>query len=387
MRDAFRSILTVPPAPGAPRRTRADWGVIVVFIALGVADEATSGSSETRLAVAVGLSVCVPVALLWRRAWPLLALSLPLAVRVAWGLGENTVGMVLGAEGSLIAVDLTLVVLSYALLRWGSGRAIVAGAALVVLAVVVHLGGMWVTGDSGLLGISVLDAALRWLVPAAAGYAFRVRDEAARARVLDARRSERVGIARELHDTLAHHVTAIAVQAQAARAVAASRPEAAVEALAAIEESASRVLVEMRATVGALRDGGEAERAPARGVADLAELVSGGDGASVEVEVADRLGPLSPTVEAGLFRVAREAVTNAHRHARQAQTITVSLSAEGDEVTLVIADDGKPTRTGTPGFGLVGMRERAELLGGQLSAGPAPEGGWKVTAVLPRNAR
>ncbi|GAB5534873.1 MAG: histidine kinase [Rubricoccaceae bacterium] len=386
MRDAFRSLLAVPGAPGAPQRTGTDWLLLAAFVALGVTDELTSDGTEMRL-LAAGLSTLVPLAILWRRSRPLLALIVPLAVRVVWGAEYSSLGVVWGADNSLVGVDLSLMVLTYALLRWGAGRSIAIGAGLVAVAVAVQLGEAWSAGAYGLFGASILDAAFRWLAPAAAGYAFRQRDAASRARVLDARRSERVEIARELHDTLAHHVTAIAIQAQAARAVAPTRPEAAVEALAAIEEAASRVLVEMRATVGALRNGGEAERAPGRGVADLRGLASAGDGAPVEIDVADSLGPLSPTVEAGLFRVAQEAVTNAHRHARQAQQITVSLTAEGNDVTLLITDDGKPTRSGTPGFGLVGMKERAELLGGELVAGPAPEGGWQVRAVLPRNAR
>lgn len=386
MRDAIQSFLARPPAPGAPRRTVADGVVLVAFVALGVTDELTSDGSEMRL-LAAGLSALVPFSLLWRRSWPVLALIVPLVVHVAWGADYNSLGVVRGAEGSLASVDLSLMVLTYALLRWGSGRSIAIGAGLVAVAVAVRLGGAWAAGGYGLLGASTVDATLRWLAPAAAGYVFRVRDDATRARVLNARRSERVEIARELHDTLAHHMTAIAIQAQAAQAVAPTRPEAAIEALVAIEEAASRVLVEMRMTVGALRDGGEAERAPARSVADLERLASQGDGAPVNVDVAEGLGRLSPTVEAGLFRVAQEAVTNAHRHARQAQQITVSLTPEGDDVMLLIRDDGKPTRSGAPGFGLVGMKERAELLGGELVAGPAPEGGWQVKAVLPRNAR
>ncbi|MEM6325493.1 MAG: sensor histidine kinase [Bacteroidota bacterium] len=387
MRDALRSLLALPPAPGAPQRTVADWLLLVAFVSLGVWDEATSNAAELR-GLAIGLSAVVPFALLWRRSNPLLALLVPLLVRVAWSAGEGAIGMVRGAPDTLVSVDLSILVITYALFRWGSGRSIATGVGLVAVAVGIRLGGVWAADGYGFLGVSALDAAVRWLVPAVGGYVLRIRDGAARARVLDARRSERVEIARELHDTLAHHMTAIAIQAQAARAVAPTRPEAATEALVAIEDAASRALAEMRATVGALRGGTEADLVPRRGMADLASLASEGDGASVDVEVDDRLGPLSPSVEAGLFRVAQEAVTNAHRHARHAQRITVSLSAAGDtEVALVVSDDGTSVRSGTPGFGLIGMEERAQLLGGTLSAGPAPEGGWRVTAVLPRHAR
>jgi signal transduction histidine kinase len=197
---------------------------------------------------------------------------------------------------------------------------------------------------------------------------------------------EREQLARELHDTVAHHVSAIAVQAQAGRAGAAASPQAALDALAVIEREASRTLAEMRAMVGALRYTG-ADLAPQRGVADLHELALRVP-QRLDVEIDDHLGALSPAVDSAIYRIAQEAVTNAGRHARGATRITVRVASSPTHVTLTVADDGAggaydPTMS--RGFGLLGMAERAHLLGGSFSAGPSTPRGWAVVAELPRS--
>jgi signal transduction histidine kinase len=177
--------------------------------------------------------------------------------------------------------------------------------------------------------------------------------------------------------------------------VAATRPEAALEALAVIEEEASRTLAEMRTMVTALRQGDEPELAPQRGAADIARLADatpGQPGPRVDVELAGDLTALWPPVDAALYRLAQESITNALRHARHATRVVVRAEGDADEVRLTVSDDGDTGfgagGSGTPGFGLVGMTERAHLLGGTLEAGPRPDGGgWTVRAVLPRSAR
>ena len=197
---------------------------------------------------------------------------------------------------------------------------------------------------------------------------------------------EREQLARELHDTVAHHVSAIAIQAQAGRTLAGSQPEAAVRALEVIEEAASRTLEELRGLVDALRQGEEPELAPQRGVADIARLAgTAGDGPAVEVELSGDLDGLRPLVGAAIYRIAQESITNAMRHARHATRVDVRVVADGDLVRLTVCDDGEAGASdGASGYGLVGMTERAALLGGTLDAGPAAEG-WTVSAVLPRN--
>ena len=198
---------------------------------------------------------------------------------------------------------------------------------------------------------------------------------------------ERQQLARELHDTVAHHVSAIAIQAQAGRTVAAARPDAAVRALEVIEEEASRTLAEMRTMVGVLRDGDEPDRAPQRGVADIERLArDAAHGPRVDVELSGELDALRPSVEAAMYRLAQEAITNATQHARHATRIDVHVAGEEDCVRLTVCDDGDAGSAdrSQSGYGLVGMAERAALLGGTLEAGPGPGKGWTVNAVLPR---
>ncbi len=200
---------------------------------------------------------------------------------------------------------------------------------------------------------------------------------------------EREQIARELHDTVAHHVSAIAVQAQAGRALAATQPEAAEGILEVIEEEASRALAEMRIMVGALRRGEGPDLAPQRGVADIERLAhSAGDRPRVDVELSGDLDDLGPSVGAAMYRLAQESITNALRHARHATRIEVCVAGDEDCVRLTVRDDGDPSLLGAAsswGFGLVGMAERVKLLGGTFEAGPSPGRGWAITAMLPRN--
>src|SRR3954468_17616553 len=255
--------------------------------------------------VAVGLA---PV-LLWRRTRPLAC------VVAAWGTA-----MVLGLAtlaGGPTHIGLTtmiyVLVLVYALVRWGSGREIVIGLAVVLVAAVIGtvadytgpsdvIGGVGrPPGGGGGRGGGPVPAA------AAGGAAFRYRAESWRRALDQIRSQERVGLARELHDMVAHHVSAIAVQAQAGRAMAGQRPEAGLEALAVIEGEASRTLAEMRTMVRVLRDGAPAEYAPQPGVADLVSLARRDPVPAVEVELVGDLDALPPQVDAAVYRLAQEA--------------------------------------------------------------------------------
>jgi signal transduction histidine kinase len=200
---------------------------------------------------------------------------------------------------------------------------------------------------------------------------------------------EREELARELHDTVAHHVSAIAIRAQAGKTLAASNPDAPLEALEVIEAEASKTLAEMRSIVAVLRQGAEPDLAPQPGVRDIDELARDAvDGPAVAVEGTGDLGDVAPSVGSALYRIAQESITNAVRHSRNATQVTVTVTDLGDEAQMTVHDDGDMTlHTPRPqdGFGLTGMRERAKLLGGWCTAGPAPDGGWTVTAVLPKN--
>jgi signal transduction histidine kinase len=173
--------------------------------------------------------------------------------------------------------------------------------------------------------------------------------------------------------------------------VAATRPQAAVEALVVIEEEATRALEEMRSMVGALRHGDQADLRPQQGIRDLPRLArhGGATGPRVAVTIAGGLDEVRPSVDAACFRLAQEAVTNALRHARHASEVEVRVDGDDEHVRITVVDDGRGSGTSmtfTPGFGLVGMAERAKLLGGTFDAGPRPGGGWAVAATLPRRA-
>jgi signal transduction histidine kinase len=291
------------------------------------------------------------------------------------------VASLFGADGSAVLYTTGYVLLfPYALARWGSGREIVIGLAVVV---VCHVFRETVnsTGSDIVVGIPFL------LLPAALGASVRYRTSS-RLRELDqVKLREREQLARELHDTVGHHVSAIAIRAQAGRILAATRPGAAVEALEVIEVEAARTLGEMRAMVGALRDSGEPDLAPQRGVADIERLArTAGELPRVDVSFSGDLDDIRPSVGAAVYRLAQESITNAVRHARHATRIDVRVTGDDDCVRLTVADDGDAGSAARPtsGFGLVGMTERANLLGGTLEAGPDQGRGWTVNAVLPR---
>ncbi|HEY8588200.1 MAG TPA: histidine kinase, partial [Naasia sp.] len=209
---------------------------------------------------------------------------------------------------------------------------------------------------------------------------------AARFQELDkVRLLEREQLARDLHDTVAHHVSAIAIRAQAGLAVAVQNPGAAADALSVIEAEASRTLTEMRLMVRVLRQGDAVDLAPSARISDIRELA--GDGRStptVEVTITGNDEQVPLTVAAAVYRLAQESVTNARRHARNASRIDVLVEVHADGVRLSVHDDGEAAPGSAPGFGLIGMRERVALFGGTLTAGRKPGGGWAVEASLPR---
>ena len=154
-----------------------------------------------------------------------------------------------------------------------------------------------------------------------------------------------------------------------------------------IEAEASRALAEMRAMVRVLRNQEPADYAPQPGVADLERLAGAPTtGPRVEVKLSGDLASLEAAVDAAVFRIAQEAVTNALRHARNATLVEVRVDGGPSSVRLSVRDDGDPGqgRATESGFGIIGMVERATLLGGACSAGPDPDRGWLVEATLPR---
>jgi signal transduction histidine kinase len=269
----------------------------------------------------------------------------------------------------------------YALLRWGSGREVMIGLPVIVVAGVLGIASDF-TGIGEAVGGFVF-----LLFPAVLGALVRFWTTSRTREIDQVRSREREQLARELHDTVAHHVSAMVIRAQAGRVVAPSDPAAALDALQLIEDEGSRTLAEMRTMVGALRDRGDADLAPQNGVADIERLASSlDDEPRVQVRLTGNLDALSPAVGAATYRIAQESVTNALRHARNATRIDVQVVGGDHAVRLTVRDDGEPVHASSValGYGVVGMTERAALFGGTLAAGPGPDHGWVVDAVLPR---
>jgi signal transduction histidine kinase len=224
-----------------------------------------------------------------------------------------------------------------------------------------------------------------------AEWATAQRDQEARRATL----AERLRIARELHDIVAHHVSVIVIQAQGAQRVAGREPDRARQAMADVERTARTALEEMRRMLGLLRSPDDAEDTSsldvARGVADIAALAAGMTGAGVAVTVRTTGEPFAVPEDVGLavYRIAQEALTNVLKHAGPAHA-EVHLHY-GEQLEITVADDGRGaaavlTGTAPPGAGrgTTGMRERVAVLGGRFTAGPQPGGGFRVHAVIPR---
>ena len=380
---ALGAYLAEPAVPDPPRRVWRDWALVSVASVSAVSEallrtdeEWTTFPPAWRWAALAVFFLTVPPALLVRRTQPLLALMWSFVPTLLFGmiasLAENVYGGLATTAFALVTI--------YSLYRWGSGRDGMVGLAVAVGAGIVGN----VFDPTSTLG-EWIGGYVVLALPVTIGLVARYRGSARERAVEAAKATEREELARELHDTVAHHVSAIAVQAQAGRALAASDPERALAVLEVIEDAASRTLAEMRSMVGTLRRS-DVDLAPQRGVADLTTLATSTPSAiPIDVRVADGLGDLGPAVDAALFRIAQESITNALRHARHATIVVVRLEPDGDGVRLTVDDDGDlpPGRRGE-GYGLLGMAERTELLGGRFFAGPGGRRGWRVEAALPR---
>ena len=376
MSNPLRSVWDEPRAPSPPRRVWRDWALLAVVVVAALLEGILREDLPLRV-LSTTLTVGLAPTLLWRRTHPLAM------VAVAFGTSAVVdVGLIIADAPALEMVSMIyFLLLPYALFRWGSGRDATVGLAIILVPATIGLFVSWSGVGDAIGGMAVLATSMVLGVSARTQHGARLR------RVEQAKSDERVLFARELHDTVAHHVSAIAIQAQAGRALAATSPGAPLEALEVIEAEASRTLAEMRAMVRMLRTQGPVDYAPQTGVADLERLTIGQPaGPRVEVALSGDLSALSPAVDSAVFRIAQEAVTNARRHARNATRVDVRVVGNGSSVQLVVRDDGDPVRAGVPGpgFGVTGMVERAALLGGTCVAGPSGDRGWVVDATLPR---
>jgi signal transduction histidine kinase len=349
------------------------------------------GQPRGTLVVGYGLVLLHTLPLAARRRFPLPVLVTSVASGLAFA--------VLDLPPDILGIAILVAV--YSMAAYGSRWVALAGLALaeVGLAAVQLTPGR--TGVNTLVGnLGVVAAA--WLLGRFAhnyrAYAARLeertveleqaREELARRAVAD----ERLRLARELHDVVAHAMSVIAVQSGVGAHVASTRPKEAVKALAAIEATSRSALEELRRLLGVLRQDSEpqGDLTPVPGLGDLDGLLVevGKAGLGVRLRVEGTPSPLPAGVDLSAYRIVQEALTNVVKHAGPARAQVV-VGYRRQDVTVEVTDDGRGTvtsvsdgRAGT-GHGLIGMRERVAAFGGDLEVGPRPGGGFRVAARLP----
>ncbi len=379
MNDTTERCLSELKAEDPPRRVWRDYALVVVVLISITLELILREDVRENWGAALFVAM-LSFSLLWRRTKPLLSFVVGFG-----GVLLLDLGSVVGGYNRVdIFSGAVILVSMYSLFRWGSGKKVLVGSLLGLLLYAESIIFDY-TGLSDVIGgLLVLE------FPAAIGVAVRYFRQSQRLERDQIRVTERERIARELHDTLAHHVSAIAIQAQAGQVVAeAGSLPGASEALASIEEEASRTLTGMRSVVGSLRDpDAPVEMAPQHTIADVENLATTVGVPPVKVSLAEEVGDVGPTIGAAVYRIAQESVTNARRHSQNATRVDVVVDGAADQVVLTVTDDGDlPANPSGQGFGLVGMAERATQLGGTLDAGPGPVKGWLVRARLPAELR
>jgi signal transduction histidine kinase len=356
----------------AARLLRTVWLPVVVLPPVLLVDGALSaeGPAISMLGVLAAIVGCLP--LLLRRRLSFLALA-PLL----------TAGIVLelfAIRPSNTVVLIPMVALVELAARGDRRRSLWMALSVIPCVVVAVL--PFADSPSDLLSVVVRNAAL-CLLAIAVGDVDRSRRAAIAEEARRRLGEERLQIAREVHDVVAHAMVAINVQAGVAAHLVDRDPEQARSALRAIKAASGDALTDLRTALGVLRDGAAAT-GPAAGLDDVAELAAGlrAAGVRVELELAD-VSTVPAAVQAAGYRIVQEALTNVLRHAR-ARVARVSVTREDGALTVEVLDDGVGSGgAGGSGNGVRGMRERAAALSGTLESGPADPRGWRVLARLP----
>jgi signal transduction histidine kinase len=362
------------------RATRALWwgSAGLVLTVLGTSVLVAGVEHGRRLPVAVALVLAQACVLRWQARAPVAVL----AANAATGLTVWALLPAVTLTGALLAAQVALCVLSATRQRRVSVRAL---AAMCLPAPLAFGSG----GGAGLM-VYVLAVVLAWTV----GQWRRAQQARMRAELRRAVVEERARIAREVHDVVAHTLSVMVIQAGAADDVFIERPEQARQALRAIETGARSALGELRLLLRAFRpdvghDGAGEQREPGPSLARLDELADTvrATGMTVHVQREGAADGLPAAVDLAAYRIVQEALTNTLRHAADADKVSVRVTAEGECVKVTVVDNGRAPQGGSAaageGRGLVGMKERARLVGGSLRAGPLPQGGFEVAAQLP----
>jgi signal transduction histidine kinase len=360
------------------RRYLPDGLLALALMGIGLIGTAPAGRNqgiESVPAWAYALVITAALAMAARRLAPIAALTVCAAAVSVYLLGGQPFGPIL----------LSLIVAIYSV---GAHRQLKPAAIATTCAFAAMLLGGLIGGG---LNLDAVAPPLAWAAgPLAVGVTVRVgREQRVQTRRDEARRqadAERLRVAQEVHDVVGHGLAAINMQAEIALHLLAKQPAQAEAALTAISRTSRESLDELRATLGAVRRGDAVDdRSPAPGLARLPELVdrTRSVGVPVTVELAGPLAALPAAIDLAAYRIVQESLTNVLRHAGTASA-SVSVACTDEDVTVSISDTGRGGSAAiTPGHGLAGMRERVSALGGTLTAGPGPEGGFAVTATLP----
>jgi signal transduction histidine kinase len=373
----------------APHGTRNDAVLALVLAAAALCMGLFTDEGRRPDALGWTLLLAAHIPIVWRRRRPLLVLAAVGALIVPYhALDNNHI-----APTPVAYVALYTVAVTGRPLRTVLTGATALGITLsVMLTVNAHQAVELLRISGWIIAVLFLGIDVRYYRQYVAGIvdraerAERTREEEARRRVAE----ERLRIARDLHDLLAHSITLIAVQTSVAAHVLAADPErldreTVAKALDDIAETCRTARGEVRTTLEVLREHGSPDtRGPLPGLDGVPDLMESARLAGARTEQSLRTRQVSPAVGAAAYRIVQEALTNVVRHAGPDPRVRVELYEKDDALHLSVADDGTgPAPGGTPGFGLVGMRERARSVGGTLDAGPREKGGFEVTAVLP----
>jgi signal transduction histidine kinase len=394
------------PAVSTARRWVTDPGrlvdvlVVVVVAVLSIADVASAHNSAEYWqrpvdALAYVLVIVGSLSLYWRRRAPVVVLAIVTAVLVTMYLREY------GAYLSVLGLPALYAVAAHAEHRRRAWIAVALSCACLLSAASATL----LDRPEGFAYLTLVSMVGFLAAAVAAGVIIRNRErifvdterraaEAEADRLAEAERAaarERSRIAREMHDVVAHGMSVIAVQAAAGREIVHSNPDKAAEVFARIENVGRESLAELRRMLGVLRETGDEETslAPQPGIGDIATAVeqSTASGVATTLVVDGPQRPLAPGIELAAYRIVQEALTNVRKHAGASATASVRIAYATDALVIEVGDDGRGAVSSLAGSGagqgLIGMRERVEIYGGELTAGPQPGGGFAVRAVLP----
>lgn len=350
---------------------RVGGGVLALLIAIADVPE---GIEPWQPWTALSAVVAVLALASRDRTRPLNAVAALLAL-VAVAVGAE----VAGSSGQVPFGQFVIVALVLADVAYSGDRRAVAGIATLAVATAAVVEGL---ADERSVGDVVFLLSV-WALAMTVALAVRWRRQAEVAKAEQVRTAERERIARELHDVVAHHVSAIAMSAEGARTTLDDDHADVGRSLASIHDAASTALDEMREIVRILRD--DDPMAVSTDLADLDDFLGADRTLPVIVSIPDDVVQPPRPVANAVFRIAREAVTNSRRHATGATQILVNVRPDGEEFVVTITDDGTQATpvSSTMGFGRRVMAERAELIGGSCTSGPTSAGGWRVEARLP----